>query len=337
MTFTQTKDQTSVFQAYFFCIKGEIPILHIIVAMMIFLGYLWLFFSLINAAPYIPGEPGAPWTEEEVLIVKSKLFSVFNFEGGKWALNQVYSDVFKMCDGEEDIYTRLPNAAKFLRLGFHDCLKYEDGSGGCDGCLNWENVGKIYTEFEQHKYPDLHKSDNNGLECAVYLLEHIYTNASFPAKMAPSLKTSLKDSGKSRADLWAFASIAAVEYGIISNNMMCEGTYNKNPMHQCHVDVGTDDCELKLPRKIDFKTGRRDCTSMGDQPFISTKHESHPDIQGNGDMTIDFFQKDFGMNGKEMIAIMGSHTLGRLHRSTSLFKYVWTTRGEHLFNNHYFK
>ena len=23
-------------------------------------------------------------------------------------------------------------AAKFLRLSFHDCLKYKDGSGGCD-------------------------------------------------------------------------------------------------------------------------------------------------------------------------------------------------------------
>ena len=29
---------------------------------------------------------------------------------------------------------------KVLRHGFHDCLRYQDGSGGCDGCLNRCNV-----------------------------------------------------------------------------------------------------------------------------------------------------------------------------------------------------
>ena len=33
-----------------------------------------------------------------------------------------------------------PNAAKFLRLGFHDCLTYKEGGGGCDGCLNPTNI-----------------------------------------------------------------------------------------------------------------------------------------------------------------------------------------------------
>ena len=32
-------------------------------------------------------------------------------------------------------------APKYLRLGFHDCVKYKDGTGGCDGCLNWHNMG----------------------------------------------------------------------------------------------------------------------------------------------------------------------------------------------------
>ena len=30
---------------------------------------------------------------------------------------------------------------KVLRLSFHDCIRYEDGTGGCDGCLNWHGVG----------------------------------------------------------------------------------------------------------------------------------------------------------------------------------------------------
>ena len=35
------------------------------------------------------------------------------------------------------------SAPAVLRLGFHDCLKYKDGTGGCDGCLNWHGMGVI--------------------------------------------------------------------------------------------------------------------------------------------------------------------------------------------------
>ena len=43
---------------------------------------------------------------------------------------------------------------KVLRLAFHDCAKYKDGSGGCDGCINFdENFG-----------------DNHGLQYAVAVL-----------------------------------------------------------------------------------------------------------------------------------------------------------------------
>ena len=39
---------------------------------------------------------------------------------------------------------RLGNSAPgVVRLGFHDCLKYKDGTGGCDGCLNWHGMGVI--------------------------------------------------------------------------------------------------------------------------------------------------------------------------------------------------
>ena len=36
------------------------------------------------------------------------------------------------------------SAPKVLRLTFHDCLKYDDGTGGCDGCLNWSGMGIRY-------------------------------------------------------------------------------------------------------------------------------------------------------------------------------------------------
>ena len=51
----------------------------------------------------------------------------------------------------------------------------------------------------------------------------MFTNAEFPATAA-SLATSLQQSGKSRADLWTFASAVAVEWGLDRNNNACDGS-----------------------------------------------------------------------------------------------------------------
>ena len=66
---------------------------------------------------------------------------------------------------------------------------------------------------------------------------------------------------------------------------------------------------------------------MGDQPYKTSKKEIHPNSAGNGQMTLDFFQQNFGFSGRETVAIMGAHTLGRLHVYISLYRYLWTTRG----------
>ena len=102
---------------------------------------------LASASVYVPGTPGAPWSQDELLIVKSKLYALFN--------------------KNKDI-----RAPVMLRLGFHDCLKYADGSGGCDGCLNWEGMGsrlrfsfpaetgpQVLRLIESHNF-DLIKSEN---------------------------------------------------------------------------------------------------------------------------------------------------------------------------------
>ena len=39
--------------------------------------------------------------------------------------------------------TREVTESKLLRLIFHDCIPYADGSGGCDGCLNWTGMTDI--------------------------------------------------------------------------------------------------------------------------------------------------------------------------------------------------
>merc|ERR1712128_301429 len=78
-----------------------------------------------SSAQYVPGQPGGTWTEEEVLVVKSKLIQI---------ISNPHTPYAQLYPGHSWTWTRMPTAAKFLRLGFHDCLKYMDGSGGCDGC-----------------------------------------------------------------------------------------------------------------------------------------------------------------------------------------------------------
>ena len=66
----------------------------------------------IDGSPYVPGEPGGAWTMEELLIVKAKLYAIFN----RWnVVMRPLNRTVTWADG--------PQAPKFLRLGFHDCLK----------------------------------------------------------------------------------------------------------------------------------------------------------------------------------------------------------------------
>ena len=73
-------------------------------------------FVLVASTKYVPGTPGAAWTEEEMVIVKAKLYSIFDSSGGFKAVNQLPGNPH--ADWRED-----PDAAKMLRLAFHDCLK----------------------------------------------------------------------------------------------------------------------------------------------------------------------------------------------------------------------
>ena len=84
-------------------------------------------------------------------------------------------------------FQSFPNAAKFLRLGFHDCLTYENGSivNGCDGCLNPTNInyqlpGYGVANGKVKGNPIITFTDNNNLLQTADVLEEVYTNASFP-------------------------------------------------------------------------------------------------------------------------------------------------------------
>ncbi|CAJ1442139.1 unnamed protein product [Effrenium voratum] len=245
------------------------------------------------ATPYVPGSPGAAWSEHELRVVRAKIHRIIN-EGDK-----VFDELGLQV---EERWTSVPSAGKLLRLGFHDCLRYKDGTGGCDGCLEWKGVGVRIprADLERGKFPGDGEGDghNNGLGYVVEVLEAIYTDRSFPGK-TPQLSLSLQQSGKSRADLWAFAAIVAVEYSLELNNMVCDNPTILQP-DQCHPREGQPDCSIaRLPRPIIFKTGRTDCLSTG-SPYKQGKEEAHPDPQANGQATAAFFKRDFNLAGRRL-------------------------------------
>ena len=62
---------------------------------------------------------------------------------------------------------------------------YQDGKGGCDGCLNWEGMGDFLTFAEivalrgKRQMPNVRETNNNGLQETVEILEEIYKNPMF--------------------------------------------------------------------------------------------------------------------------------------------------------------
>ena len=169
---------------------------------------------------------GAPWTPEETLAIYKKLYKLAeNPHGVRFKYKQIKGDDLP------DYHTKTnPSAPKMLRLAFHDCIPYDDGEpGGCDGCLNPTGMMiNMLTYYNTNKFqyngPDVVMTNNNGLLYTADILEEIYTNPNFPNyNDVPALEVSMKDSGKSRADLWAFAGLVAAQYGIENNNKACLG------------------------------------------------------------------------------------------------------------------
>ena len=145
--------------------------------MQLFIFKISFLFGLCYSTEYVPGTPGAAWSKLEVLTVKSKLYSVFA-NGGRDAVHQLTGLPMEV------VRTMMPHSpvAKVIRLGFHDCIKYQDGTGGCDGCLNWEGVGFRYDNpvSGQWRWPNVGETNNNGLSWTVEILEGIYTDPNFP-------------------------------------------------------------------------------------------------------------------------------------------------------------
>ena len=139
-------------------------------------------------APYVPGTPGGEWSEEELRVVKAKLHAIYT--KGVYAMELLYGrdELYEGGKIKEKIQGAWPSAPKAIRLIFHDCLRYTDGTGGCDGCLNWKGVGYRYpnaTEQRRFKvgleqFENIGETNNNGVEYMVEVLEAVYTDPKYP-------------------------------------------------------------------------------------------------------------------------------------------------------------
>lgn len=160
-----------------------------------------------------------------------------------------------------------------------------------------------------------------------------------------NLAKSPKELGMSRADLWAFAGVAALSF------------YDEFTKQQCskfgdELTCGAEEsCHIQVPNWLIpkmFKTGRQDCiprqgASLKNQ-YLASKIESHPHNGFNGKKTVEYFEKHFNMKGKEALALMGAHTIGGFNQVTSNIDYAWVRdgfnkfyNGTWLLNNDYYK
>ena len=114
-----------------------------------------------------------------------------------------------------------------LRLVFHDCIPYLDGSGGCDGCLSWDGMIPTNECKQQVNECPFNSTDNSGLDKVAENLEKIYTTIDWPfiEPINSNLAISLYQSGKSRADLWQLAGLVALEQSIERANRACDLDY----------------------------------------------------------------------------------------------------------------
>jgi hypothetical protein len=311
---------------------------------------------------------GARWTEDLVTKVLEKLR--FIMEKGGRVMNQLYPPAPGNTErlGYECMVVSAGNdngtkgcwhpgagtsAKKFLRMGFHDCVKYADGSGGCDGCLGMKDMFIKYDPSMAGKdgkfLPDEYtgNGDNNNLAMSADVLEAIYTDKAFP-KGGPTLNKSLKEGGQSRADLWALATLLAAQYGFKANEDMCSGKADNN-IQKALSDYGRpNQCSVKTSSRLKFYSGRADCTEA--KPDLDDESRWYrrraweiekDEVAGNAHMDGSSLQnmmgRDFNFSPRETVALMGAHSFASFKVATSMFAYEWKRGTGNMLNNEYYQ
>ena len=97
----------------------------------------------------------------------------------------------------------------------------------------------------------------------------------------PSLWASLQQLGKSRADLWQFAGLVALERALERANRACDLDYWAR--QQVTLLESREACEFKLRAPLKFWSGRSDCVSedKDGNGFKAIKEELQPRMMGD--------------------------------------------------------
>lgn len=287
------------------------------------------------ATAYVPGTPGANWTGEEVSATRRRILQAIDPDwdvkkamyGNKYAMAEPYCNGCTLGQISENT---------LMQLAFHDCFRYTDGTGGCDGCLDWTGVGddhpNIFNDADTYAFQPANATTNNGLDSIVEVLELIYTTVDWPFKIV-SMNASLQQLGKSRADLWQLAGLVALERGLERANRACDLDFHAR--QQVTLLESRDACEVKLTKPLKFKTGRSDCVSedTGGKGYKASKAENEPRMFGDANHATDFFKSQFNMDAEHSSALEAIH--GAVHKSTAGVKYTWWGIG--YISNMYFK
>jgi len=298
-------------------------------------------------------EGGASWGEQLVLKVFKKLEEVMaRPEQAVAQLEEAYECMQRSgasltnCSkpGRKLNSGELPDAPKFLRLGFHDCVKYADGTGGCDACINLEGMFTTFAADNVKLPPGIGMRGNNNLALTADVLERLYTDPAYPAG-SPKLPQSLQNGGQSRADLWALATQFAARKGMVNNNGVCDGR-----SRNIYKDLSKPElCRLVPRRPMKFFSGRADCpSSIKADPndksqfyrrraYETVKAEWEVNAHSDGKALQKFFEDVFGMDARETVAIMGAHSFGTFNSGASMFKYTWKRGTGELLSNEYYR
>jgi catalase (peroxidase I) len=135
-------------------------------------------------------------------------------------------------------------------------------------------------------------ADNNGLDIPIDAIASIVTD--YQGRM-------------SRADIWAIATLVAVE------------------------DSQDGNSEISFPLEW---YGRTDCDSANGKTGPAQALPS-PDLTTH--QLLEFFTTDFGLSTRETVALMGAHTIGELNRENSGFNGPngWSNNNARLNNGYY--
>jgi hypothetical protein len=218
-------------------------------------------------------------TTDDITGIKATITSTFEMEASYGTY----------CNGKVSTCAMGDTVGKLVRLAFHDAT----GNGGANGCIDFVNT-----------------KANKGLEDAVVALDNMYYANGY-------------DSIISKADLYVLAANTAIEFATTeatSSRRSLQAPAG-DPLVGAPPDAGagpsmaptTFASTLDTPPYIlslPFRYGRVDSYTCNDAGALPELNYTWTQING-------LFGGRMGMNVKEVVAIMGAHSVGRCHYENS--------------------